>query len=145
MHGEEKRARSFRVATVLFACVRNAGRSQIAAALFARAADPSKARALSAGTRPAERIHPEAVETLAELGIDVSGARPRKLDESLAREADLLVTMGCGEECPWVPGLEILDWEIEDPAGKDPERVRAIRDEIERRVRELVSKRGWEP
>jgi arsenate reductase len=128
---------------VLFACVRNAGRSQIAAALFARAADPSKARALSAGTRPADRIHPEAVETLAELGIDVADARPRRLDESLAREADLLVTMGCGEECPWVPGLEVLDWEIEDPAGKDPGRVRAIRDEIERRVRGLVAERGW--
>jgi arsenate reductase len=128
---------------VLFACVRNAGRSQIAAALFARAADPSKARALSAGTRPADRIHPEAVETLAEIGIDVAGARPRRLDESLAREADLLVTMGCGEECPWVPGLEVLDWEIEDPAGKDPDRVRAIRDETERRVRGLVAERGW--
>ena len=131
-------------ATVLFACVQNAGRSQIAAALFARAADPSKARALSAGTRPAERIHAEVIDALAELGIDVTGAQPRKLDETLARRADLLVTMGCGEECPWVPGLEVLDWKIADPAGKDPERVRAIRDEIEHRVRGLVAERGWE-
>lgn len=131
-------------ATVLFACVRNAGRSQIAAALFARAADPARARALSAGTRPAERIHPEAVRTLAEIGIDVAKARPRQLDETLASQADLLVTMGCGEECPWVPGLEVLDWEIEDPAGKDPKRVRAIREEIERRVRALAAERGWQ-
>ncbi len=131
-------------ATVLFACVQNAGRSQIAAALFARAADPAKARTLSAGTRPAEQIHAEAAQALAEMGIDVADARPRKLDEALAREADLLVTMGCGEECPWIPDLEVIDWEIEDPAGKDPERVRAIRDEIERRVRKLVSERGWD-
>jgi arsenate reductase len=131
-------------ATVLFACVQNAGRSQMAAALFDRIADPAKARALSAGTRPAERVHAEAVEALAELGIDLADARPRRLDEPLAREADLLVTMGCGEECPWVPGLEVLDWEIEDPAGKRPDRVRQIRDEIERRVRALVSERGWQ-
>ena len=83
-------------------------------------------------------------KALAELGIDLADARPRKLDEPLAREADLLVTMGCGEECPWVPGLEVLDWEIEDPAGKRPDRVRRIRDEIERRVGALVSGRGWQ-
>ena len=129
--------------TVLFACVQNAGRSQMAAALFERVADPARARAVSAGTRPAERVHSEVVESLAEIGIDAAGARPRKLDESLARQADLLVTMGCGEECPWVPGLEVLDWEIEDPKGKSADRVREIRDEIDRRVRALVAERGW--
>lgn len=127
----------------LFACVENAGRSQMAAALFERAADPAKARAISAGTRPAERVHPEVVAALAEIGIDVSDARPRKLDEALAGEADLLVTMGCGEECPWVPGLEVVDWEIEDPKAKSPERVREIREEIDRRVRALVEDRDW--
>jgi arsenate reductase len=131
-------------AKVLFACVQNAGRSQIAAALFTRAADPGKARALSAGTRPAERVLAEAARTLAELGIDVAGVRPRLLNEPLAREVDLLVTMGCGEECPYVPGLEVLDWEIEDLSGKDPEEVRAVREDIERRVRGLVAERGWE-
>ena len=130
-------------ATVLFACVHNAGRSQMAAALFSRAVDPTKARAVSAGTRPAARVHPEVVDALAEIGIDVEGARPRVLDEALARTANLLVTMGCGEECPWVPGLEVLDWEVEDPKGKDPDRVREIRDGIDRRVRELVAERGW--
>lgn len=129
--------------TTVFACVENAGRSQMAAALFERAADPAKARAISAGTRPAERVHPEVVAALAEIGIDVGEARPRKLDEALAGEADLLVTMGCGEECPWVPGLEVVDWEIEDPKGEPPERVREIRDEIDRRVRALVDGRDW--
>ena len=129
--------------TALFACVQNAGRSQMAAALFGRVADPAKARAISAGTRPAERVHPEVVAALEEIGIDVGDARPRKLDDALARGANLLVTMGCGEECPWVPGLEIVDWEIEDPKGQDPDRVREIRDEIDRRVRALVDDRGW--
>ena len=129
--------------TTVFACVENAGRSQMAAALFERAADPAKTRAISAGTRPAERVHPEVVAALAEIGIDLGEARPRKLDVALAGEADLLVTMGCGEECPWVPGLEVVDWEIENPKGKPPERVREIRDEIDRRVRALVDGRDW--
>jgi arsenate reductase len=134
-----------RPATVLFACVHNAGRSQMAAALFERAADPGQAHAVSAGTRPAERVHPEVEDALAEIGIDVSDATPRRLDDALAREADLLVTMGCGEECPFVPGLEVLDWEIEDPKGKEPGRVREIREEIGRRVGALVRERGWGP
>ena len=129
--------------TVLFACIHNAGRSQMAAALFGQLADPAKARALSAGTDPGARVHPEVVEAMRERGVDLSQAAPRKLTETLAREAQLLITMGCGDECPVVPGLERDDWPLEDPKGKPPARVREIRDEIERRVRALVSERGW--
>ena len=120
--------------TVIFACVHNAGRSQMAAALAAR--DPN-IRAISAGTEPAERVHPEVVEVMREVGIDLAGAKPQKLTPELAREADLLVTMGCGDKCPYVPGLKIEDWPLEDPKGKPLERVREIRDEIQRRVDQL--------
>jgi arsenate reductase len=130
--------------TVLFACVHNAGRSQMAAALFNRAADPALARAVSAGTQPGDQVHPVVADALRELGIDVSGLRPRLLTLDLAREAALLVTMGCGEACPAVPGLERLDWPLEDPKGKSLERVREIRDEVARRVRRLVEERRWE-
>lgn len=128
---------------VIFACVRNAGRSQIAAALFERFADPAKARASSAGTKPAERVHPEVVATLREVGVDVARRVPRKLTPELARTASWLITMGCGDECPVVPGAQRDDWPIDDPAGQPPERVRAIRDEIERRVRVFVSEQRW--
>jgi arsenate reductase len=131
------------VATVLFACVHNAGRSQMARAFFERVADPSKARALSAGTRPAERVHPEVVAAMAEVGIDVSAARPRGLTPEVARGAKLLVTMGCGEECPFVPGARVEDWALADPKGQGLAAVRAIRDEVERRVRALVAAEGW--
>jgi arsenate reductase len=129
--------------TVIFACVHNAGRSQMAAAFFAELADPALARALSAGTRPAERVHPEVVEAMREAGIDLSGARPRLLTQDLAREAQILVTMGCGDECPLVPGLRREDWPLEDPKGQPAGRVRAIRDEIRERVRSLVAREGW--
>jgi len=130
-------------ATVLFACVHNAGRSQMAAALFNRLADPARARAISAGTRPGDRVHPEVVAVMAELGVDLAAARPRRLDDALARQAELLVTMGCGEECPVVPGLRREDWPLADPRGQPPARVRALRDDIAARVRALVEREGW--
>ncbi|TAH37190.1 MAG: arsenate reductase ArsC [Planctomycetota bacterium] len=129
--------------TILFACVHNAGRSQMAAALFNRLADPAQARAISAGTDPARRVHPEVQAALAELGIELGDRRPRKLTPELARSADLLVTMGCGDRCPDVPGLERLDWALEDPKGQPPERVRAIRAAVEERVRALLAARAW--
>jgi arsenate reductase len=129
--------------TVIFACVHNAGRSQMAAAFFNKLADPSKARAISAGTEPGARVHPEVVEVMRELGVDLSSAVPRKLTGELAAEASMLVTMGCGEACPVVPGVERDDWPLEDPKGKPVEHVRRIRSEIETRVRELVERRGW--
>jgi arsenate reductase len=131
--------------TVLFACIHNAGRSQMAAAFFNARADPAVARAVSAGTAPGERVHPEVVAAMGEAGIDLSEARPRLLTEALAREATLLVTMGCGEACPVVPGMERSDWPLPDPKGQPIERVRAIRDDIAARVAALVAARGWEP
>lgn len=129
--------------TVIFACVHNAGRSQMAAAFFELLADPALARALSAGTRPAERVHPEVLAAMGECGVDLAGARPRKLTAELARGATLLVTMGCGEECPFVPGVEIRDWPLADPRGAGADAVRAIRDEVRRRVADLLAERGW--
>jgi arsenate reductase (thioredoxin) len=131
------------VATVVFGCVHNAGRSQMAAAFFNALADPAKARAASAGTAPGERVHPEVVEAMRELGFDLSSAKPQRLTEDLARGAELLVTMGCGESCPVVPGLERDDWNLEDPNGQSIEAVRRIRDEAHRRVEELLRARGW--
>ena len=128
--------------TVVFACVENAGRSQMAAAFF-NAAKPDGVRAVSAGTRPAERIHPEVVKAMRETGVEV-GDRPRLLTAEVAEGATLLITMGCGEECPVVPGLRREDWSIPDPKSQPPERVRAIRDEIRVRVQELVAGRRWE-
>lgn len=128
---------------VIFACVHNAGRSQMAAAIFNQLADPGKARALSAGTDPGTRVHPEVVEVMHEQGIDLAAAQPQKLTATLAAEAALLVTMGCGESCPFVPGLEREDWPLEDPKGKPLSRVREIRDEIVVRVRRLLDERDW--
>jgi arsenate reductase len=126
------------VITVLFACVHNAGRSQIAAALFNQYADPAKARAISAGTQPAERVHPEVVEALRQRGIDVSAGVPQKLTPELAGSARWLITMGCGDECPVVPGTRRDDWPIEDPKGQPPAVVDSIIDDIDRRVRLLI-------
>ncbi|RPJ78144.1 MAG: arsenate reductase ArsC [Acidobacteria bacterium] len=128
---------------VLFACVHNAGRSQMAAALFNKVADPAKARALSAGTKPGSRVHPEVLDAMRELDIDLSTARPQLLTTGLAREVQMLVTMGCGEECPYVPGVERDDWALPDPKGKPIEEVRAIRDDIFARVTALVASQGW--
>jgi arsenate reductase (thioredoxin) len=126
------------MATVLFVCLHNAGRSQMSRALFERAAG-GRHRALSAGTTPADRVHPEVVEVMAELGIDVSGRTPRLLTRDLAEEADVVVTMGCGDECPYIPGKRYLDWDLPDPKGRTVEEVRATRDEIERRVEGLIA------
>jgi arsenate reductase len=126
------------VTTVIFACVHNAGRSQMAAAFFNELADPAKARAVSAGTRPGDRVHPEVVAVMNEEGIDLAGARPQKLTAELAAQAQLLITMGCGDECPYVPGVRREDWPLDDPKGQPIERVRAIRDEIRARVEALV-------
>jgi arsenate reductase (thioredoxin) len=128
---------------VVFACVHNAGRSQMAAAFFNAAADPGKARALSAGTEPAARVQPEVVAAMGEIGIDVSGAAPQRLTAGLAAGARLLVTMGCGDRCPYVPGAELDDWPLPDPRGQSVEAVRAIRDEIRARVERLVRAKGW--
>ncbi|MBZ4421631.1 arsenate reductase ArsC [Myxococcus sp. RHSTA-1-4] len=131
------------MSTVIFACVHNAGRSQMAAAFFNALADPAKARAVSAGTQPGERVHPEVQAAMAEVGIDLSGARPQRLTDELARDAQWLVTMGCGEACPYVPGLKRDDWPLEDPKGKPVEHVRRIRDEVASRVARFVQREGW--
>ena len=128
---------------VVFACVHNAGRSQIAAAFFNSMADGSKARAVSAGTQPGERVHPEVVAVMKEVGIDLSKAQPQRLSLEPARGASLLVTMGCGDECPVVPGARRDDWPLPDPKGLPIERVRAIRDEIKSRVEHLLDAEGW--
>jgi len=128
---------------VIFACVHNAGRSQMAAAWFNRIADPGKARAISAGTNPSDRVHPVVVDAMKEKGTDLSKAEPQKLTVDLAKGAAFLVTMGCGESCPYVPGVPILDWPLPDPKGQGIESVRQIRDEVESRVRAFVSENGW--
>jgi len=128
--------------TYLFACVHNAGRSQIAAAWLSNLADPAKARALSAGTQPGTTVHPEVLVAMNEVGIDLSAAGPRKLTDELAREATVLITMGCGEACPVIPGLRHEDWPIDDPKGKSVERVREIRDEIRARIERLMVREG---
>jgi arsenate reductase len=126
--------------TIIFACVHNAGRSQMAAAYFNKRVDPNRARALSAGTRPGDRVHPEVVKVMQEEGIDLRDARPQILTPDLAAGAELLITMGCGDECPHVPGLRRDDWPLEDPKGQPIERVRMIRDDIRTRVEALVAR-----
>ena len=130
-------------ATVVFACVHNAGRSQRAAAFFNRLADPARARAVSAGTQPADAIDPMVADAMQEAGIDLARARPRLLTPALMKDATLLVTMGCGEQCPYVAGLEADDWALPDPQGRSLPDVRSIRDEIRTRVSRLVQSRGW--
>jgi arsenate reductase len=125
------------VARVLFVCLHNAGRSQMSQVLFERAAR-GRHTAASAGTTPAERVHPEVVEVMRELGIDLADRSPKALTLEAAQDADVVVTMGCGDECPYVPGKRYIDWELEDPKGLPLEQVRAIRDEIAGRVEELV-------
>jgi arsenate reductase (thioredoxin) len=129
--------------TVVFACVHNAGRSQMAAAWLNALADPAKVRGISAGTRPGAHVHPEVIDAMREAGIDLAGRSPQLLTDALAQEAALLVTMGCGEACPVVPGLRRMDWPLEDPKGKPIERVRQIRDEIRAMVEQLVMTEGW--
>jgi arsenate reductase (thioredoxin) len=129
--------------TVLFACVQNAGRSQMAAAYFNQVADPTRARAISAGTKPADRVHPEVVGAMEAEGIDLAGATPQRLTPDLAAQAQVLVTMGCGDECPYVAGARVEDWPLDDPHGKGTDVVLRIRDEIKVRVRALVQREGW--
>jgi arsenate reductase len=131
------------IQTVVFACVHNAGRSQMSAAFFNLLADPAKARAISAGTQPGERVHPEVVAAMREVGIDLSGGKPQKLTGELARSAAWLVTMGCGDECPVIPGVRRDDWRLPDPKGEPVERVREIREEVRRRVEGFVEEQGW--
>jgi arsenate reductase len=130
--------------TVIFACIHNAGRSQMAAAWFTNLADPAQARAISAGTQPGSRVHPEVLEAMKEVGVDLSNTKPQLLTDDVAREANMLITMGCGEACPLVPGLERDDWPLEDPKGKPIERVREIREDVRARVRDLLRRHGWE-
>lgn len=124
--------------TVLFACVHNAGRSQIAAALFNKYADPSTARAISAGTQPATHVHPEVITLMRERGVDLSHVSPQKLTPELAATANWLITMGCGDECPAVAGVRRDDWPLQDPKGQPREVVAAIINDIDARVRRLI-------
>jgi arsenate reductase len=129
--------------TVLFACVHNAGRSQMAAAWFNALADPAKARAISAGTAPEPRVHPEVVAVMEEQGFDLSGAPTTMLTPVLAADVSMLITMGCGDQCPVVAGVTRDDWPLADPKDQPLEKVRAIRDEIRSRVRALIERHGW--
>jgi protein-tyrosine-phosphatase len=126
------------MATVLFVCLHNAGRSQMSQALFERAAG-GRHRAMSAGTTPGDHVHPEVVEVMREIGIDVSDRTPRKLERELAEQADVVVTMGCGDECPFIPGKRYIDWDLPDPKGRPIEEVRATRDDISGRVDALLA------
>ncbi len=129
--------------TVLFACVHNAGRSQMAAAWFNLLSDPNKARAISAGTDPGPRVHPEVVTAMNEVGVDLSVAPTSKMTSELAGRAHMLITMGCGDQCPVVPGLRRDDWPLEDPQGRALDQVRRIRDEIRDRVIQLLEAHDW--
>lgn len=129
------------MAHVLFVCLHNAGRSQMSKALFELAAG-GRHEAESAGTTPVARVHPEVVTAMLELGVDLSDRRPQRLTEEMAQRSDVVVTMGCGDECPYVPGRRYIDWELRDPKGLPLEEVRKIRDEIQRRVRDLVVELG---
>lgn len=129
--------------TVLFACVHNAGRSQMAAAWFNLLADPTRARAISAGTTPGLRVHPEVVTAMHEVGVDLSAAPTTRLTIELAERSQVLITMGCGDRCPVVPGLERGDWPLDDPKGRPVDEVRRIRDDIRDRVTQLLDARGW--
>lgn len=132
------------MATVLFVCLHNAGRSQMSQALFERAAE-GQHTALSAGTTPGDRVHPEVVEVMRELGIDLAGRTPQLLTRELAEQADVVVTMGCGDQCPYIPGKRYLDWNLPDPKGRPLAEVRATREEITHRVGELADELNASP
>jgi len=126
------------MARALFVCLHNAGRSQMSAALFEKAA-AGRHEAESAGTQPADRVHPEVLEVMREIGIDLADREPHKLTREAAERADVVVTMGCGDECPFIPGKRYVDWDLDDPKGRPLDEVRATRDEIARRVEALVA------
>ena len=128
---------------VIFACVHNAGRSQMAAAFFNQLADRTKAEAVSAGTEPGLRVHPEVLAVMQEIGIDLSAATPQKLTQELANDAALLITMGCGDKCPYVPGLRRADWPLPDPKGRPMDEVRAVRDNIRFVLQNSYRLRDW--
>ena len=130
-------------AKVVFACVTNAGRSQMAAALFNKLANPKRAHAISAGTRPGAAVHPHVVVAMHEIDIDLSHAQPQYLSSELTKDAHIVITMGCGDDCPLVPGVERDDWPMEDPKEQPVEVVRRIRDAISKRVSELIKERRW--
>src|SRR5580698_2442443 len=132
------------MATVLFVCLHNAGRSQMSEALFERAA-AGRHSALSAGTTPAEHVHPEVIEVMREVGVDLSNRRPRLLTRELAEQADLVVTMGCGDACPYIPGKRYIDWNLSDPKQRPLGEVRATRDDIQRRVTTLAAELSSTP
>jgi len=132
------------MSTVLFVCRQNAGRSQISQALFTLAAG-GRHDALSAGTTPADRVHPEVLEVMSELGLDLSDRTPQLLTRELAERADLVITMGCGDRCPVIPGTRYLDWELADPAGRPLDEVRAVRDQINQRVSSLLDELDAKP
>lgn len=130
-------------AKVVFACVANAGRSQMAAAFFNTLAAEARAHAVSAGTRPAAAVHPEVIDAMREAGIDLSAATPQYLSTDITKDAHIVITMGCGDECPLIPGVEREEWPLDDPKGQPIEAVRRIRDEIKERVAELITERKW--
>jgi arsenate reductase len=136
-------AKELAPAKVVFACVANAGRSQMAAAFFNKLADPKRARATSAGTRPADSVHPVVITVMRELNIDLSTTRPQYLSSDFTKDAHIVITMGCGDECPLVPGVERDEWPLDDPKGQAIESVRRIRDEIKSRVVALIKERRW--
>jgi len=127
---------------VIFACVHNAGRSQMAAAFFNQLASPAKAFAISAGTAPGPRVHPEVADAMREVGIDLASAAPQRLTAELAEGAAWLITMGCGDQCPVVVGVKRDDWPLEDPKGQPVARVREIRDDVRARVRAFIDANG---
>jgi arsenate reductase len=126
------------MATILFVCLHNAGRSQMSQALFEHAAD-GRHTALSAGTTPAEHVHPEVIEVMRELGIDLAGRRPQLLTRELAEQADVVVTMGCGDTCPYIPGKRCIDWDLADPKGQPLREIRATRDDIQQKITALAA------
>lgn len=129
--------------TVIFACIHNAGRSQIAAAFFNQLVDPKKARAISAGTQPMDQVHLRVKMAMSEAGVDLTRAKPKKLTPDLATGASYLITMGCKEACPFIPNATMMDWPFEDPSGKELEEVRLIRDQIKAKVLSFLTEKLW--
>jgi arsenate reductase len=129
----------FEVSNVLFVCLQNAGRSQMSRALFENSVNDDRHRTRSAGTKPADCLHPEVIEVMEELGVDLRGERPKELTRDLAEWADVVVTMGCGDACPYIPGKRYIDWKLDDPAGRSLAEVRRVRDEIRDRIDGLIA------
>jgi arsenate reductase len=131
--------RDTEMSNVLFVCLQNAGRSQMSRALFESSVNDDRHQSRSAGTRPADHLHPEVIDVMEELGVDLRGERPKELTRELAEWADVVVTMGCGDACPYIPGKRYIDWKLDDPAGRSPDDVRRVRDEIRDRINGLIA------